>query len=231
MLQNYTATVTAKKQLTDTVYQFNFGLLKPKLIIFTPGQYLLLDIQNGFRCYSISSSNQQKDRLEILVDTKPMGLGSKYLLNLKINDPVRFRAPIGIFILKQTLKPKVFLATGVGISPVKAMILNLFENHFHHPFWLLWGLPHEKDIYLQNLWAKIHRENPRFQYIYCLSKQNLSREFCFSGHIQKKLASLNILPDAEFYLCSQLEIVGSIKKFLIKDLRIKPQSIFHENFA
>lgn len=231
MLQNYIATLTTKTQLNPTVYELKFKLIKPVSLLFKAGQYLLLDIKNGYRQYSISSSPNQTSSIETLVDLKPMGLGSVYLLNLNLNDSVSFRAPLGMFTLKETKQPKVFLATGAGISPIKAMILKLAEQKFSSPFSLFWGVAKKQDLYLQNLWTQIKQAHPNFNFTYCLSKEtNLTIPY-FMGHIQEALTTQAFGPKTEFYLCGRSQTVKAIQEFLITKLNIAPEFIFHENFT
>lgn len=231
MLQNYTATLSVKQPLTKTVYRFEFSLPKSQTLIFTPGQYLLLEINGLYRQYSLSNSPSQKQSLETFIDLKPMGPGSLYLQSLKVGDKVNFRAPLGLFTLKPTQKPKYFLATGVGISPIKAMILDLYEKSFASPFQLFWGLASKQDLYLQDLWLKISQENSFFQYTYCLSKEILSKNNCFNGHVQMALASVKLVPESEFYLCGRPTTVSVLQEFLLTKLKVLPQFIFHENFT
>jgi len=231
MLQNYTAILAAKTKLNHTIYAFTFKLTKPTNLSFQAGQYLLLDIKTGYRQYSISSSPSQTSILETLVDVKPMGLGSKFLLNLQLNDQVTFRAPMGMFTLKNTENPKVFLATGAGISPIKAMILQLEEQNFSPSFSLFWGVAQKQDLYLQDLWSDIKQNHANFNFSYCLSKETKLKTPYFCGHIQEALLNQTLLPKTEFYLCGRPQTVKAIQDFLIQDLQIAPEFIFHENFT
>jgi len=84
MLNSYLAKLKTKQKLKKNIIRYEFSLLKPEIIDFKPGQCLLLDVKSGFRHYSISSSPTQNRLLETIVDTSPMGIGSKFLINLKM---------------------------------------------------------------------------------------------------------------------------------------------------
>ncbi len=231
MLQNYHARLLAKKQLNPTVYSFEFKLEKNQTLSFAAGQYLLLDVKTGYRQYSISSSPEQTKTLEILADVKPMGPGSQYLLNLHPNDPVSFRAPMGLFTLQNTLKPKVFLATGAGIAPIKAMITALSKQNFALPYRLFWGLSKKTDLYLHNLWLGLEQTHAKFRYTYCLSQEQTVNNQYFNGRIQQALLNYPFLPATEFYLCGRTNIIQSLRDFLTQKLGISSKQIFYENFT
>lgn len=230
MLSAYSAIFSKKTKLAPQIFEFEFALKNPQTINFEPGQYLLLDINQGFRQYSISSKQSQKNMVQTIVDVSPMGLGSKYLLYLKPNDPVSFRAPMGLFTLKQTKKSKYFLATGAGISPIKSMIQTLLDNRSKSKLTLLWGLKNE--VYLKELWERAAQENPNFTYYYCSSKYSATNSCYFAGRIQNKLDLIKSdLAQSEFYLCGRTSTITDLRDYLIFNLKVNSDNIYYEKFV
>lgn len=179
-----------------------FSLVDPSHIVFQPGQYILLNVEGGFRQYSIVSTPKNDQVFEILIDVFPMGIGSKYLLKLQPKDIITFRAPLGLFILSKKEVPKIFLGTGSGIAPLKSMIQELIEDQFSKPMYLMWGLRTAKDMYYQNEIKELAQRNTNFHYAYCLSReQNLPNTHLMveskiiSDHllIQHSLVKVNII--------------------------------------
>ncbi|MFN4212960.1 MAG: FAD-binding oxidoreductase [Microgenomates group bacterium] len=176
MLTTYKTLLSQKKQLTTDVFLFRFQLIEPRQINFKAGQYLILKIGDKSRLYSIASPDWQKDTFELLVQTVEGGVGSTYLLNLKIGEEAIFQGPAGMFTLKDSPtgapRPKIFLATGTGLAPVRSMIKseikklryeeikklsneaikeenknpNFSISHFPN-FYLFWGLRYFSDVY------------------------------------------------------------------------------------
>lgn len=232
MLQNYLAELSIKEKLIPNVYRFEFKLLKPNSLEFQAGQYLLLEIPNGYRQYSIASSPQIQDRVEIVVDMTPMGPGSRYLLDLSLKNQVKLRAPLGLFTLKNNSRPKVFLATGAGIAPFKSMFNELLLAKETQPLFLLWGVKTKEHLYFLDFFENLKNKHLNFDYRYCLSQEKTVISPCVYGRIQQHLSQLNQpLEDCDFYLCGRTETVNKLRQFLIEELKIDLDKIHYENFT
>src|SRR5262245_6951001 len=90
---------------------------------FIPVQFLSLQLpvdgKTLTRPYSIASSPEDGEPLEICLNLVPGGQGSHYLFSLVAGDIVNFSGPWGTFTLKEPPPAEcVFLADGVGIVPV-----------------------------------------------------------------------------------------------------------------
>lgn len=235
MLTTFHASVLEIEQLTEKVYRFVFKLKNPTQLEFSPGQYILLNIPGGFRQYSISSAPYENKIVETVVDVTPMGAGSRYLLSLKKNDGVVFRAPLGVFVSKDTPSPKIFLATGTGITPFKSMIQSLVKNKFSAPIFLFWGVRTKKDIYFDSLFKEIAKKNSFFTYAYCLSQERIREECILPGRITSVIPTQYKLndfpPSAEWYVCGRPQMIDDMLILLKEDLKIDPIHIFHEKFT
>lgn len=129
MLNTFLTFLQQKKQLTKDTFLFKFKLKEPKEINFKPGQYLILKINDKSRLYSIASPDYSKKSFELVVEIVVDGLGSEYLKNLRIGDQTIFQGPSGLFTIKKTIRPKIFLATGTGIAPIRSMIKSELKNN------------------------------------------------------------------------------------------------------
>jgi CDP-4-dehydro-6-deoxyglucose reductase len=76
---------------------------------------------------------------------------------MKERDILRFEGPLGTFFLRQDSdKPIVFVASGTGFAPIKAMIEAARHKGVARPMTLYWGGRRPKDLYLNALaesWA------------------------------------------------------------------------------
>lgn len=92
---------------------------------FHPGQYIDVLGPSGLRrSYSLANAPASNKLLELHVRAVPGGLMSEYWFSqAKTNDLLRLNGPLGTFFLRDcTGLDVIFLATGTGIAPVKAML-------------------------------------------------------------------------------------------------------------
>lgn len=93
-----------------------------------PGQYIDVIGPAGVRrSYSLANADTVNKTLELHIRAVDSGVMSDYWFKqAKINDLLRFNGPLGTFFLRNFAQLNlVFLATGTGISPVKAMLESL----------------------------------------------------------------------------------------------------------
>ena len=93
-----------------------------------PGQYIDVIGPGGVRrSYSLANANTADKTLELHIRAVDGGVMSDYWFKqAKANDLLRFNGPLGTFFLRGLDQLHlVFLATGTGIAPVKAMLESL----------------------------------------------------------------------------------------------------------
>lgn len=121
---------------------------------FLPGQSIELIAPGGIRrSYSLASAFAQGNALEIHVRALPGGLMSGFLFgNAAPETLLRIHGPTGTFFLRDVAgKDLIFLATGTGIAPIKALLESLHEldaSQSPASVTLLWGGRHRDDLYL-----------------------------------------------------------------------------------
>lgn len=258
MLDVYKTYLTKKSRLTANVFLFRFQLLEPKQINFKAGQYLILKINNQSRLYSICSPDFIKDSFELIVEIISGGLGSTYLSNLERGEEVNFQGPAGMFTLRQNNKPKIFLATGTGIAPIRSMISSRFKiqgsrlKFKSQNFYLFWGVKTRQDVYfLDELKQLSNKTAGQFKFLICLSREKnlvgLDRRHFILGHIndgllqqfypksdkigfgRNNLTMRQFNNDFDYYVCGSRQVVSSMVAFL-QDWGIDKKNIFFEKF-
>ncbi len=233
-MKKFLAKLEKKERLNKETFLFHFGLIGPREINFSAGQYIILEVpikenQSARRLYSIASPSNWKNSIELIVKIVPGGLGSTYLSNLKIGEKVKFSGPAGLFTFKENEKPKIFLATGTGIAPIRSMLLTHFHGRKEKSI-LMWGLRKKEDIYLEKELKKISKENT-FQYYICLSREEASlKEPYLKGRIQNNLEKIKpYVKTADFYICGGRDAVEDLKNKLL-DLGTPRENLHFEKF-
>jgi CDP-4-dehydro-6-deoxyglucose reductase len=134
---------------------------------FLPGQYIDVIGDGGLRrSYSLASAGPAEQGLELHVRAVAGGAMSNYWFNhAKINDLLRLQGPRGTFSLRDVAgRNLIFLATGTGIAPVKAMLealVTLAPSSAPASVTVLWGGRLPCDLYLDiGRMPAIHRYTP-----------------------------------------------------------------------
>lgn len=99
---------------------------------FLAGQYVDVIAQGVRRSYSLANAPRVDGLLELFIKRYPGGVLSKYWFErAQPNDLIRIEGPLGTFFLRDQYKEGeapgdiLFLATGTGIAPVKALLEEL----------------------------------------------------------------------------------------------------------
>lgn len=111
---------------------------------FLPGQYVDVLAAGVRRSYSLANAPRDDAALELIVKRYPGGQLSHYWFEAaKPGDLVRIEGPFGTFFLRDDGPADIlFLATGTGIAPVKALLEELARDPARaarHRLSVFWG--------------------------------------------------------------------------------------------
>ena len=221
------AVLSSKRYLTDNVLELVFDTEE---FDFQPWQYVSLqmkDIRWEFsRSYSIARGT--KDSFSLVVKLLEKGRGSSYLRKLgersvrtffQRKKQIEFTGALWDFVLQDTKKKKVMIATGTGLAPMIAMLDALPDDVEKL---LIFGVREEKDLfYLEKL----------KQY------KNLEIRICISRHASKPDMSRRVTDcmwgiekEDEVYICWNPDMVAQARNMLIADGH-NWDMIYHEDFT
>jgi CDP-4-dehydro-6-deoxyglucose reductase len=183
---------------------------------FLPGQYVDVIGQGGIRrSYSLASAPAPSRPLEIHVRETPAGAMSDYWFKRsKINDLLRLNGPLGTcFLRKMAGLNLIFLATGTGIAPIKAMIEGLAVADEHskpRSVTVYWGGRSVSDLY----WNMAERSGI-YRYVPVLSRAD-STWTGARGYVQSiAIAENPVLSDALVYACGSESMINSARRELL----------------
>lgn len=183
---------------------------------YLPGQYLDIIGKGGVRrSYSIANAPRLDGMLELQIRRVEGGTMSAYWFEqAEVNDLLRLEGPLGTFSLRERpIEHLVFLATGTGIAPVKAMLEHLNEKAELFPevrLHVYWGGRTPEDIYWQpQLSNRQHRFTP------VLSRPNSNWQGR-KGYVQDILLEDGLdLGSAQVYACGSEAMIGSARLALV----------------
>lgn len=234
--------MNVKKMLGKVSYKANLagdtwllGIDLAEVVEFLPGQFISLKVNDGGlrRSYSIASFPGKRS-IDLVVDVSPMGVGSKYVLGLKVSDSVEVLGFLGKFIVSDEMmlqKEMIFVGTGTGIAPLKPMVEDLLVNKgFRGQVRLVWGMRYESDLFWISEIDKLHRNYDNFHFEIILSKPG-SDWSGRRGHVGDVVDSLSYeWKKTGAFLCGNPEMITEIKgKLLSKG--VPEDRINFERFA
>lgn len=186
--------------------------------IYLPGQYIDVTGPRGLRrSYSIANSTSSAKFIELHVREVNGGAMSEYWFSqAKINDLLRFRGPLGTFVLRHSSAARnvVFLATGTGIAPVKAMlesIATMPKDDAPKSVSVYWGGREPNDFYID-----LSRVMGTGTFVPVLSRAR-SGWSGMQGYVQHAfLAHHQSVSNIDVYACGSEVMIHDAKKVLLQ---------------
>ncbi|HZW26624.1 MAG TPA: CDP-6-deoxy-delta-3,4-glucoseen reductase [Gallionella sp.] len=129
---------------------------------FLAGQYIdiLLKDQKP-RSFSLANAPHLDEHLELHIRNIAGGAFTQHVFNeMKERDILRFKGPLGSFFLHEdTDRPILFVASGTGFAPVKAIIEHALYIGLKRPMHFYWGARTLSDLYMLDMarqWESNH---------------------------------------------------------------------------
>lgn len=230
MVGKHIGVVTKKVNLAGPNWLIKFEFESD--INYGAGQYLSLKVSETGerRSYSIASRSNGR-LLELMVDVAPMGVGSRYVLGLKVGDKVEALCPMGAFSVQSAevrdQRRMLFVATGSGIVPMKPIIEDLLiDKKYQGKMQLLWGMRHEEELYWVDEFRQLEKGHPNFEFRLVLS-QGGSSWGGKRGHVA------DVFDDSYdgwcAYICGNKEMIAQTAAKL-ETIGVKKENIHFEKF-
>ena len=224
------AKISIIERLTENILRIVVRVPPNSKFYFNAGQYVNIIKGNVTRSYSIANFPNQKNQLEFYIKNYENGLMSEYFFSeAKINDLLRLEGPLGTFFIRESsVKNVIFLATGTGIAPIKAILEGLDkrrEQYENKNLWLIVGARYKEDF----LWEP-NLKNLRIDYIPVLSRQEKDWNGA-KGYVQDVVISSKIdLEDSQVYACGSNNMINSAKELFLKN-NLKETNFFSDAFV
>lgn len=198
---------------------------------FLPGQYVDIIGPNGIRrSYSLANASAAEKRLELHIRAVDGGKFSTYWFEqAKENDLLRLHGPLGTFFLRALAgKDLIFLATGTGIAPVKAMLEGLpmlAQDERPASVAVYWGGRHSEDLYWDP--ATVQGEH---RFVPVLSRPASQWEGA-SGYVQQVLLGERAdFSNAVVYACGSDLMIRAAKEAL-EEAGLPARGFFSDAFV
>lgn len=118
---------------------------------FLAGQYIdILQKTGKPRSFSLANAPHDDEFLELHIRNIAGGSFTQHVFNeMKVKDILRIKGPLGTFYLREDSdKPIIFVASGTGFAPIKAIIEHALHIGLKRPMHFYWGARRPSDLYM-----------------------------------------------------------------------------------
>ncbi|MFB5281879.1 NO-inducible flavohemoprotein [Peribacillus sp. Hz7] len=236
--------VTDKVQESDLITSF---YLRPtdgtKVPAYLPGQYITIRVnipEEQYLCnrqYSLSvAPGHDYFRISVKKEAEGgehEGKVSNYLhKSVQIGDKIEVTAPAGDFILEEKDTPIVFLAGGVGITPLLSMVQTVSEKQPNRSVQFIQAANNGSVQAFRNELSEIKLADYELGFVYT-SPTDIDKNnpyFVKEGYVDRDVLAETIKPDADYYVCGPVPFMKSVIATL-KELGVTEEKIHFEFFG
>jgi CDP-4-dehydro-6-deoxyglucose reductase len=205
-------------------------------LMFLPGQYIDILLKDGSRrSFSMANAPHDDEFVQLHVRHVPGGAFTDHVFKtMKERDILRLEGPFGTFFLREeSAKPIVFVASGTGFAPIKAVIDAALRKGSARPMTLYWGARRPKDLYLDALPARWAAEHPRFKYVPVVSDALAEDRWTGrAGFVHR--AVMEDLPDlsgVQVYACGVPIMIDSARRDFSGKCGLPESEFFSDSFT
>jgi ferredoxin-NADP reductase len=222
------------RALSPSVRSLVFRFADGAPFAFEPGQYvdLYARVASGFvfkRPYSIASPPGED--LELAVTRVADGPMSTALHAMPPGERAEIFGPAGVFRMRgERERPALFVATGSGLAPLRAMLARDLAEPGGGARVLLFGVRTEADILWKEELEAWAREHPRFRLEPTLSRPAAAWRGR-TGYVQRHLAEeVAALGTPHVYVCGLSRMTDEVTRALERDLGVPHDRVSYETF-
>jgi 3-phenylpropionate/trans-cinnamate dioxygenase ferredoxin reductase subunit len=197
---------------------------------FCPGQFAFVTfltsrLPKEEHHFTLSSAPTSE---EISFTIKEIGDFTSLIKNLKVGDKALVDGPYGIFTNYNLEGPFLFIAGGIGITPVISMLRSMKDKNENTL--LIYAAKALDEIPFHSELEKL-RSSKWFKIWLCFSEKAPQGKYVFQGHIDKNiLKKVANLRKRKIFLVGPEPMMNSVQKDLL-DLGVEKENIFSERFA
>ena len=209
--------VSSLTRKTDDVMVMQLQLPANDTFVYRAGQYVEFILRDGARrSYSMANAPSHGSGVDLHIRHMPGGRFTDLVFgSMKEKDILRIEGPMGSFFLREdSSKPMVFLASGTGFAPLKALLEHMQHCGITRPVTLYWGGRRPADLYMDD-WVRAQCDAmPNLHYVPVVS--DALPEDAWQGRTGfVHRAVLEDFPDLsghQVYACGAPVVVDSAKR-------------------
>jgi CDP-4-dehydro-6-deoxyglucose reductase len=203
---------------------------------YRAGQYVEFILRDGARrSYSMANAPHLGPDIELHIRHMPGGKFTDHVFGaMSEKEILRIEGPFGSFFLREdSSKPIIFLASGTGFAPIKALIEHMQHKGMERAIALYWGARRPVDLYMDGWVNEQLRSLPNLRYIPVVSDATV--EDAWTGRTgfvhQAVLQDFPDLSGHQVYACGAPIVVESARKDFSALAGLPTEEFFADSFT
>jgi CDP-4-dehydro-6-deoxyglucose reductase, E3 len=235
------ARVVSMERAAPDVMVIKLQLPAANKLQYHAGQYIEFILRDGARrSYSMgnapeASVGDASGQVELHLRHMPGGKFTDHVFNaMKEKEILRVEGPLGSFYLREyTEKPIVFVASGTGFAPIKAIIEHMQAKAITRPATLYWGGRRPHDLYMHQWCVDMAAKLPHLTYIPVISDALLEDAWTGrTGFVHRAvMQDFSDLSAHEVYACGAPIVVDSAKRDFMAQCKLPEEAFFADSFT
>ena len=231
--------VAALTRASHDVMQVRLQLPAADTFRYHAGQYIEFILRDGARrAYSMANAPHTQEGapgVELHIRHMPGGRFTDHVFNaMKEKEILRVEGPFGSFFLREDSdKPMVFLASGTGFAPIKALIEHMQHQGITRPATLYWGGRRPADLYMDGWIRERLAALPNLRYVPVVS--DALPEDGWAGRTgfvhQAVMEDIADLSGYQVYACGAPIVVDSARAAYSAERGLPPDEFYADAFT
>lgn len=226
------ARLIESREIAPNVRHFRLAAEGVERLDFIPGQFVsLTEPVEGkpiTRAYSLAGAPTGTNEFELCLNEVHGGRLSPQLFAMKPGDSIEMRLPLGMFILNDPPRDSLFIATGTGIAPFRAMLEAQLPKGTP-AITLLFGVRYESHILYRAEFEAMATQYPQFRFWPTLTRPEegwMGRTGRVQAHVAEAIGDRR---DIDIYLCGMKEMVDDVRS-IVKGMGFDRKQIRYEKY-
>ncbi|MGX5662163.1 CDP-6-deoxy-delta-3,4-glucoseen reductase [Diaphorobacter nitroreducens] len=231
--------VAALTRASHDVMQVRLQLPAADTFRYHAGQYIEFILRDGARrAYSMANAPHTQEGapgVDLHIRHMPGGRFTDHVFNaMKEKEILRVEGPFGSFFLREDSdKPMVFLASGTGFAPIKALIEHMQHKGITRPATLYWGGRRPADLYMDGWIRERLAALPNLRYVPVVS--DALPEDGWAGRTgfvhQAVMEDIADLSGYQVYACGAPIVVDSARAAYSAERGLPPDEFYADAFT
>jgi len=233
--------VLCMQRKSHDVMQINMQLPGNVILDYHAGQFVEFILKDGSRrSYSMANaphiwSEPGKPSIELHVRHLKGGKFSGHVFSrMQEKEILRIEGPFGSFFLREdSVAPIVFLATGTGFAPIKAIIEHMQFKNIPREATLYWGGRHREDLYMCEWIEEKCRQMSNLNFVPVLSdsrpEDNWIGRIGYAHHAV--LVDFHNLKDHQVYACGSPIMVEMARNDFVTKANLPSEEFYADAFV